>query len=235
MKRDLMALSQRYVAALKKHIKQRPRARPQPARALGRQALAIGLETLDVAKIHERALATLEASDSKDGIVERGNTFFAETITPIEEAYRAAIKDGARLNRLNKALCQRTVDLAASNQSLKRGIAQRKTVEAAVKKSGTHYKTLLTESQALQKHLQHLVRWTLSEQEDNRKKISHDLQDEIAQTLLGINVRLLTVKNAAGRNAMGLRNEIASTQRLVNRSVKTIERFAREYAKHHEQ
>jgi signal transduction histidine kinase len=234
MKRKLSALSGRYLAALRTHLKQSPRASLEPARRLGRQAVAIGLETLDVAKIHERALATLEASGSKDGIIERADIFFMETLSPIEETHRAALKASARLNRLNKKLGRRAVDLAASERSLQQGIARRKTAEAALKNSGEHYKTLLEESQALQKHLQHLAHRILSRQEDNRKKISHDLRDEIAQTLLGINVRLLTVKRAAGRNSNSLQKEIANTQRLVDMSVKTIERFAGEYGKHHE-
>jgi signal transduction histidine kinase len=219
---------------LRKHLKQGPQASLQPARGLGRQAVASGLETLDVARIHERALAALEAAGSKDGIIGRADIFFTETIAPIEQTHRAALKASARLNRLNKMLGRRTVDLAASNRSLQQGIARRKTVEAALKKSGEHYKTLLEESQALQKHLQHLTHRILAAQEDKRKKLSHDLQDEIAQTLLGINVRLLTVKKAAGRSAKSLQKEIASTQRLVDMSVKTIQRFAREYRKHHE-
>jgi len=86
----------------------------------------------------------------------------------------------------------------------------------------------------LQKHLQHLTHRILSAQEDKRKKISHDLQDEIAQTLLGINVRLLTVKEAASRDAKSLNKEIASTQRLVDISARTVERFAREFEKRDE-
>jgi len=226
--------SRRYQAALRKHVKLGPGSRMQPALGLGRQAVALGLETLDVAGIHERALAALEASGSKDGIIERAEMFFAETITPIEQKHRAALKTGARLNRLNKTLGRRTVELAASNRLLQQGIARRKTVEAALKKSGEHYQTLLEESQALQKHLQRLTHRILSAQENKRRKISQDLQNEIAQTLLGINVRLLTVKKAAGHSAKSLQKEIANTQRLVNMSVRTIERFAREYGKHHE-
>ena len=124
--------------------------------------------------------------------------------------------------------------LAASKRSLKQGIAQRKTVEAALKKSGEHSHKLLEESLALQRHLQHLAHRILSAQEDNRNRISHELQDEIAQTLLGINVRLLTVKKGAELHTKGLRKEIADTQRLVNISAKSIERFARELGKHHE-
>jgi len=155
-------------------------------------------------------------------------------LTPIEETHRAELKASARLNKLNKALGRRTADLGAANQSLKQGIARRKTVEVALNKSREHYKRLLKESLALQKHLRHLTQRTLLAQEDNRKKISHDLQDEIAQTLLGINVRLLTLNQEAAINAKGLQKEIVSTQRLVEMSVRSIDRFAREFGKHHE-
>jgi len=69
--------------------------------------------------------------------------------------------------------------------------------------------------------------------EDKRKRISRDLHDEIAQTLLGINVRLLTLKKEAAFNARGLKKEIVSTQRLVDKSVESIKRFAREFGIHH--
>jgi hypothetical protein len=75
MKRKLSAMSQQYVTALKKHLKQGPRASLEPARGLGRQAVAIGLETLDVARMHEGALATLESSSSRDGIIKRAEIF----------------------------------------------------------------------------------------------------------------------------------------------------------------
>ena len=45
---------------------------------------------------------------------------------------------------------------------------------------------------------------------------------------MGINVRLLLLKQAARNKANGLKNEIASTQRLVARSVLLVERLARE-------
>ena len=228
MKRKLIALSQRYVTALRKHLKQGPHASLQPARGLGRQAVSLGLETLDVARIHEGALATLEASSSRDGIIKRAEIFFAEAVTPIEKTHQAALKANAHLHQVNKTLDRRTMDLAASNRSLKQGIVRRKTAEEALKKSGEHSKKLLEESQRLQKHLQHLTHRILAAQEDKRKKISRGLQDEIAQTLLGINVHLLTLKKEAAVNAKGFKKDIASTQRLVGESIQSINRFARE-------
>ena len=233
MKQKLTALSQRYAAALRKHLRQGPRASLQPAHDLGRQAAALNLETLDVARIHDEALATLEVSSSRNGFIKRAEIFFAEAITPIEETHHAALKANVRLSRLNQTLGRRTVDLAASHRSLKQDIVQRKTVEQALKKSGEHSRKLLKESRRLQKHLQRLTHQIMSAQEDKRKKISRELHDEIAQTLLGINVRLLTLKKEAAVNAHGLKKEIVSTQRLVDNSVKSIKRFAREFGIHH--
>jgi signal transduction histidine kinase len=117
---------------------------------------------------------------------------------------------------------------------LKKGIAERKTVEQALKKSAGHHARLLKESRRLQIHLRHLTHQILSAQELERKRISRELHDEVAQTLLGINVRLLTLKKEAVVNTEAIKNEIASTQRLVEKSVKSMNRFAREFGKHHE-
>ena len=65
-------------------------------------------------------------------------------------------------------------------------------------------------------------------QEAERKRLSRELRDEIAQTLLGINVRLLTLKRAATGNRATLKKEIANTQRLVQKSVQSINQFASE-------
>jgi signal transduction histidine kinase len=82
--------------------------------------------------------------------------------------------------------------------------------------------------------LRHLTHQILSAQEAERMKVSRELQDEVAQTLLGINVRLLALKRESTVNSEGLKKEIASTQRLVEKSVKTMSRFAREFGKQHD-
>ncbi len=65
-------------------------------------------------------------------------------------------------------------------------------------------------------------------------KMSHQLHDEIAQMLLGINVRRVTLKQAGAVNTKGLKKEIASTQRVVEKSGKTLSRFADELGKQHD-
>ncbi len=234
MKRQLLALSRRYRAALQKHLQPRPESDVQPARRLGQQAVRLGLETLDLAQIHQAALTELvlpgESAATRDRMVKRAGIFFTEAITSIEKTHRAGVESAARLDRQNKTLSRRTAQLAAAQRHLKQGIIQRRTAEVALRKSERHHSKVLRESHHLQKHLQHLTHQILSAQENERRKISHDLHDEIAQTLLGINVRLLTLKKEAAARPGGLAQEIATTQRLVEKSVKSINRFAREFS-----
>ena len=229
MKQKIIRLSQRYVTALSEHLKAGPRASLQPALGLGRRAVVLGLETLELARIHERALVTLEAASGKDGIVKRAEIFFTEALIPIVETHRAARQSKIHLNRLNETLGRRTAELAVTHRQLQRGILRRKSVEAALKKSGEHYARLLKESLRLQEGLRQLTHEVLASQEEERKKISLELQNEIAQTLLGINVRLLSLKQEARLNTKGLKNEIASTQRLLLKSAQSVRQVAREF------
>lgn len=234
MKRQLIELSRRYASGLREYLRKGPKASLLPARRLGGLAVGLGLETLDLARIHEEVIATVRTSGSPDAQVKRANIFFAEAIIPIENTHTAAVKADAHLKQVNKVLDRRTTVLAASRRSLKDSIVRRKAVEEALTKSGGHSEKLLEESRCLQKHLRHLTHKILTAQENKRKKISRDLQDEIAQTLLGINVRLLTLKKEADANARGFKKDIASTQRLVDKAAKTIKRYAREIRDHYE-
>src|SRR5476651_405483 len=90
MKQKPNAFSQNYVTALRKQLKQGPQASLQPALALGRKAVALGIGTLELARIHEQALTMLELSYTKNGFTKLAGIFFAEANTPIVETHRAA-------------------------------------------------------------------------------------------------------------------------------------------------
>ena len=161
-------------------------------------------------------------------MLKRAENFFNEANRCIEETHRASRQSTAHLSRLKETLDQRTAKLAATNRQLKRGVVRRRVMEDALKKSGHHYKTSLEESLQLQKRLRQLTHRVMATQENERHNISRKLHDEIAQTLLGINVRLLSLKQEARNHSRGLKHEIASTQRLVVRSVRSVRRVARE-------
>src|SRR5271170_141700 len=123
---------------------------------------------------------------------------------------------------------RRLKGLAAANRELKREIVRRQKGEAALKKSEAHYAQLFEQSRHMQEQLRHLSRQLLLTQEEERKRISRELHDEIAQTLVCINVHLasLTVKSPV--NLKDLKKNIARTQRQVEKSVEIVHRFARE-------
>jgi len=231
MKENLTRLSQRYTAALRTHLQRGQGANLQPALRLGRQAVVLGLETLELAGMHEQALVALKLPGKTNTAVKRAEIFFTEAIVPIVETHRAARQSKLDLHRLNETLGRRTTELAATNRQLQHGILRRKSVEAALKQSGEHYTRLLRDSLQLQERLRQLTHQVLMAQEDERKKISRELQDEIAQSLLGINVRLLSLKQGARVNTKGLRNEIASTRRLVVKSARSVRRVARGFGR----
>ncbi len=83
------------------------------------------------------------------------------------------------------------------------------------------------ESLKLQTRLRQLTHRVLAAQEDERKKISRELQAETTQTLLGLNVRLLSLKQEARNNGNGLKNTIANTQRLVAKSTRSARQVGR--------
>lgn len=221
-----------YQSALRNHLRKGPRASLRPTQNLGRQAMHLGLETLDLVRIHEQVLMQLarpdDSSASRSAMVRQAGTFFAAVITPIEELHRTAVDANRRLEQLTRTLCQRTMDLTASNQRLKAETEQRRVAEESFKKSEQHYAHLLEQSRQMQDQLRLLSRQLLSAQEEERKKISRELHDVIAQTLTSINVRLAALRKEATLSTKDIERSIERTQKLVKNSVDIVHRFARE-------
>jgi len=131
-------------------------------------------------------------------------------------------------DRLKLRLTERTIRFDALLNQYRFETNKRRTAESELKKSAKHHILLLNQSRRMQEHLRHLTRKILTAQEDERREISRELHDEIAQTLTGINVRLANLKREAVVNTKGLKGKIAGTQRLVQKSVKIVHRFARQ-------
>jgi|SRR4051794_5339279 len=231
MQRKLSRFSKRYATALRKNLQRGPRASPSSALRLGRYAVILRLETLDLARIHEAGVARLDLSRNREALLKRATSFFSQALTPIMETHEAARQSKKVLNQLNDTLGRRTLELRAANRQLSRCVLRRKRVETTLENSGKHYAGLLKESLQVQEGLRQLTHQILMAQEDERRNISRELQDEIVQTLLGINVRLLTLKQEARSHTKSLRKEIASTQRQVLSSAKSVRRVARQFSK----
>jgi signal transduction histidine kinase len=158
----------------------------------------------------------------------RARSFLLAALTPIENAHRTALENSGHLNRLNGRMRQRTTELAAAKRQLQREVVRRHTLKAALENSEQHYGQLLKRSRRQQEHLRRLSHEILSAQEQERKRISRELHDQIAQTLTAVNIKLAALKKKATVNTRGLKRTIDITQRLVERSMHTVHRFARE-------
>jgi signal transduction histidine kinase len=130
------------------------------------------------------------------------------------------------LKKLNRGLSRRALDLAASNRQLTQEISRRKLMEATLRKSEKHARELLKESRLLHGQLQFLSRRILTVQEEERKRISRELHDVIAQMLTGINVRLANLKAEAATNTRDIEKSITQTQHLVEQSADVVHQFA---------
>ncbi len=233
MKTEPLSLSRSYLAALRTYLKAATGTSSlTPARKLGIKAVALGLETLHIARIHEEALillvSTLDGSRVRDDIIRRAGIFFAEAITPIEETHRGAMESNVQLKQMIQTLTLRTNELASSNEELRLEIKHRKAVEDSLRISEGTSSQLLGKSRQMQEELRKLSRRLLSIQEEERKRISRELHDVIGQTLTGINVRLNMLKSQSTSNASELHRKIGITQKLVEKSVEIVHRFARD-------
>lgn len=137
-------------------------------------------------------------------------------------------KETKRLEQIIRGLSGRVVALAASNLLLEDDQTRHKAAEVDLRARLTEYEKLLVESERLKDEMRGLSRQIISAQEDERKKISRDLHDIIAQTLIGINVRLAALKKEADINTKGLGRNILLTQRMVAKSADVVHQFARE-------
>ena len=140
---------------------------------------------------------------------------------------RVVVSDITSLKQAQEA--QRRMEaLAAANAKLRQEIVHRKAAEAHLEESKHEQTRLLKQSQAMQHELRLLSRRVISVQEEERRRISRELHDVIAQTLTSISLRLAALKLDASRNPQGLERSISRTQAEVVRSVNVVHRFARE-------
>ena len=214
--------SKRYLMALQNYLLHPEEVFLQLAYDLGRQAVAEGLGLLNLLRIHTAAAQRCTENDAAKAAA--AEAFFMEALSPFEATHRGFRETNAKLAGLNATLAKRNNELAAINFELKQEIEERKRTEDALRQSKEHYRVLFNEARVMQESLRHLSNRILSIQEDERKRISRELHDEVGQALTAANVHLAMAR----KSPKSANDQIAEAQKLITQTMETVHRFARE-------
>lgn len=116
---------------------------------------------------------------------------------------------------------------AVQKRELDRAVAGQKSAEDRLRASQENRHDLLRKSLAMQAEVRRMARRIILAQEEERKRISRELHDVIGPTLTGINLRLAALKFPT-TDPVKLMKNITEAQRLVTKSLETVNRFARD-------
>jgi signal transduction histidine kinase len=212
--------SRRYEAAMRRFLRRGKSGSLLPAARLGHQAVTLGLETLDVTRVHEQVLSTVTQLEDApmntgQGRLERADSFFKETIVPIEATHHAAHKADIHIDQLTRTLSRRAVASSALDEQLEQAIAQREAAEASADARAVRHDELLAEAQLIQQRLRDQMRGILSQHENERKRLGGELRNEIAQALLAIDLSLLALNTSGNVDTDKIEKSIAEAQRTM--------------------
>jgi PAS domain S-box-containing protein len=148
-------------------------------------------------------------------------------VSPVEgeRLCRLAVSEITAQKRAEEAQL-RVEELEAVATKLRNEISRRKTVEKSLLKSKKKQGELLKKSKQMEEEFRLLSHQVLHTLEEERKHISHDLHDEIAQSLVAINVQLSSLAKEAALKTYDFAQSILETQKIVEESVESVHRFA---------
>lgn len=159
---------------------------------------------------------------------------FTKARTVHEKQHLARRQAKKEICKSTSELRTRTVKMAISGRVFRKGVVRRVVVDGTNKSREDLTNGLLKECKMMEKKMRSKFQAILTAHEDERKKLSLLLDDEIAQTLLGIHVRLLALKKEAAEDSATFSNEIVNTQRLIENSANIIKRLSRIIVIQHE-
>ncbi len=187
-----------------------------------------GLGIFDVISLHHQAISEGVLPGGKAAFPARFasalDSFLLEALSPFGVA--GADPKGTYERRLNIRV-EHNQALTQRNAELEEEIADHQRAEAAMQASKDHYIQLYHDARAMESNLRDLSAQVLSAQEEERKRISRELHDEIGQALTAINVTIAMLKRQVISDPSFQRN-VAEAELLLERTMETVHRFARE-------
>jgi hypothetical protein len=222
LKEHGITLRNRYVVGLRSYLHDESRAQSRDASRLGRQAVALDLEILEVAHLHRSAIEVRKISRSQGDHFKLAEGFSAEATAPIVALHSAAYRNTRMMNRLKQSVRERTSALSQARSNLRHHSLKSRSAEAAVKANSNHCGNLPKDSSMERNGLLRPAREVLKAREQQRSEISHELREDIDQTLIEINARRLSLLAKAGKDSDGFFDDIVKTQRLVAESLRSM-------------
>jgi signal transduction histidine kinase len=187
-----------------------------------------GLEIFDLISLHHEALTHCVFPDGPTAIPAGSasalESFLLEALSPFRAA--GGGPGGAWERRLFRQ-AEYSEALVLRNVKLEEEIANRQKAEAAIRESKDHYFQLYQEARAMQVNLRELSAQVLSAQEEERKRISRELHDEVGQALIAINVTVSMLKRQVISDPAFQRN-VSDAEQLLARTMEKVHCFARE-------
>lgn len=201
-----LALRDSYRLTLRDYMRDGGEAGLAHAYECGREASIAGLGVLDLVRMHHVVLGELKVSPEAVAIAtssaaeERAQEFLLEALSPFEAAHRG-------YRRAHEALRARERELSEGR---------------------AHYENLFKEARGMEEALRLLSKRMVYAQEEERKKFSRELHDEVGQALNAMTMNLAALKRLTECATPAAVARIDDTVQLVERTIETVHRFARE-------
>ncbi len=119
-------------------------------------------------------------------------------------------------------------EMSLRNVKLNLEIARRKVIADDLLAHRKEQSRLLRQSRVQQKQLREFSHRIMNAQEEERKRISRELHDVIAQTLVSINVHLAVLDQGGAASPEIFQQQISKTRLLVEEAVEIVHEFARD-------
>jgi signal transduction histidine kinase len=185
-----------------------------------------------MARVHQQALETSAwpavMRNGRNSGLKAMHVFFLESLSPFEVTHRGFRETNVRLQQLIATLEKRNLDLAEVNRELQVEISGRKRTERALRESEQHLRELFNEAHRMEERLRNLSNQVLHAQEEERKRISRELHDEVGQALMAVSVTLAALKQETAAHAAPINQKLAETQHLLQGTMEAVHDFARE-------
>jgi signal transduction histidine kinase len=226
MKAGLETFRRRYLAALRRYLKDGTAEHGQAGAELVREALVRGLGERVLVGLHRAAVTDSvpgrAAPSAAEAAAER---FFAASLLPVEEAREAVMADNRKQVGQVAALSRRVGRLEEANRVLAVELEESRAAEKLLRAREAATGVELETARRTRDELRVLTRGLLTVQEEERKRISRELHDVVSQALTAINLRLATLDIQTTGDAEEMHR--------VEAAFEEIDRVARELGRFH--